>query len=85
MNFEDEFPSLNKYQKMFISTYYDEFDIRYDSVQETERVFSKIMIEKNCLDKQKVKQAIIKVKQWEHHDLSDEWDIELFKELGLEK
>ena len=40
---------------------------------------------KHCLDKQRVKEVIIKVKQWEHHDLSKDWEIELIKELGLEQ
>ena len=85
MSFEEDFPSLNKYEKMFISTYYDDSYNRYSSCEDFEQVFPKIMIEKNCLDKQRVKETIIKVKQWEHHDLSKDWEIELIKELGLEQ
>lgn len=31
----------------------------------------------------KVREAIAKVKQWEHHPLSKDWEIELIKELNL--
>lgn len=30
---------------------------------------------------EEIKKAIIEVKQWEHHDLSKDWDVELINKL----
>ena len=84
MSFEEEFPSLKC-----------PFDACNDEEHFKEKgghmvfcpdgdFFHKKDIQKHCLDKQRVKEAIIKIKQWEHHDLSKDWDIELLKELKLE-
>lgn len=37
------------------------------------------------LTKDEVRKAISEVKQWEHHDLSEDWEIELYKKLGLDE
>jgi len=67
MSFEKEFPSIKKI---------------YVIDDETASVYITDVM-KCCLDKARVKEAIAKVKQWEHHSLAKDWEVELFEELGL--
>lgn len=38
---------------------------------------------RKSLNKQRVREAIALVKQWEHHNSSEDWEVELYEELNL--
>ena len=41
----------------------------------------KTYLERDYVSKSVLKEAILEVKKWEHHDLSESWDVELLKIL----
>ena len=57
--FEEQFPSL----KGMATSY--ELTNRPDGIKKQVRVFSELDIQSNCLDKQKVRDAIENVKEWD--------------------
>jgi len=75
MNFEKEFPSLKGMGCGCIITN------RPNGIRRQDQTYQQIDVQKHCLDKQRVLEAIEKeAKTWEY----ETWSKKLKKELGLE-